>query len=139
MNKKISVFPITSLLISVIAFALYAILLGGTNVYILWITFSVLASLFPILSKYLRKRKGKSGKGIEITALIIGGFDLYFVFFAATKVNIYLVFGINIIIFLLYAKLFNNIVITNKDNFENIGVETTIYPDMTLCNPDEKN
>lgn len=135
---RISFFPITSLLISVAAFVLYAILLDGTNVFIPWIILSVVAMFFPLLSKYFRKRKSKKGKGLEIAALVIGAFDFYFVFFAATKINLFFIFILIAVICVLYAKLFNNIVIINKDNIENIGVETTIYPDMMLCKPDEK-
>ncbi len=115
MKKKVSIFSIVSFLLSVIALILYVMLLNGTNVFIIWIIFSVLASLFPLLSKFIRNKKGKKGKGIEITALIIGGLALYFVFFAATKINIYFVFGINIIIFILYAKLFNNVQVESKN------------------------
>lgn len=135
---RISVFSITSLLISVAAFVLYAVLLDGTNVYVPWIILSVLAMFFPLLSKYFRKRKAKKGKGLEIAALVIGAFDFYFVFFAATKINLFFIFILIAVICVLYAKLFNNIVITNKDNFDNICTKTTVCPDMTLCKPDEK-
>lgn len=108
-NKKFSIFPIISLLISILAFALYAILLGGTNVYIPWMALSILSILFPVLSKYMRNKKAKSGKGLEITALVIGSFDFYFFFFATTKINLLFVFIAITVICILYAKLFNKV------------------------------
>lgn len=107
---RISVFSITSLLISVVAFVLYDILLHGTNVFIPWIILSLLAMFFPLLAKYFRKRKSKNGAKVEIAALIIGAFDFYFVFFAFTKINLFIVFILIGIICFLYVKLFNNII-----------------------------
>ena len=90
-----------SLIMSIVAFGLYVLLLSGTNVYILWIVLSVISSVLPILSKYLRNADGKIGKSVEIIALIIGGYNLYFVFFAATKINLFPVFVLIVIIFVL--------------------------------------
>ena len=109
MKNKISIYPFVSLIMSIVAFGLYVLLLSGTNVYILWIVLSVISSVLPILSKYLRNADGKIGKSVEIIALIIGGYNLYFVFFAATKINLFPVFVLIVIIFVLYAKLFNNV------------------------------
>ena len=122
---RISVFSIISLLISVVAFVLYAILLDGTNVFIPWIILSVLAMVFPLLSKYFRKRKSKMGAGLEIAALVIGAFDFYFVFFAATKINLFIVFVLIGIICFLYAKLFNNILPIAQKNEINEDITQT--------------
>ncbi len=123
---RISIFSITSLLISAAAFVLYAILLDGTNVFIPWIILSVLAMVFPLLSKYFRKRKQKKGTGFEIAALVIGAFDFYFIFFAATKINLFFVFILIAVICILYVKLFNNVIVTQKAENNEILVQNEL-------------
>lgn len=94
--------------------ALYAILMDGTNVFLLWIVSSLISPFFPILSKYLRNRRAQLGKGLEITALVIGLFDFYFVFFAATKINLFFIYIAATVICVLYAKSFNNAAVRNS-------------------------
>ena len=108
-KKTLSIFPVISLLISIIAFILYAVVLNGTNIIFIWIALSIASIIFPIASKYFRNKNAQSGKGLEITALVIGCFNSYFVFFAATSINLFLVYTLIAVVCVLYAKLFNNL------------------------------
>lgn len=104
---KISITAVTSLAISIIAFVLYVMVLNGSDVYILWILASIAALCFPVFSKYRRNKSGSNGKPLEITALVLGAFDFYFVIFAATGWNIYMAYALVAIVCILYAKHFN--------------------------------
>lgn len=109
MKNKFSIFPIISLSISIIAFVLYALVAYQVKVQWLWLLFSIASMLFPFLSKYFRNKKDAWGKSLEITAVVIGAFDFYFLLFAATTINIYIVYLIIAAICVLYAKVFNNV------------------------------
>lgn len=128
MNKKSFALPIVSLIISIVAFFLYGILLNGTNVYILWILLSMMSVVFPIISKYFRNKYKQGGKAFEIAALVIGVCDFYFVFFAATKVDLYLVLALMIAICVLYAKLFNHIPSTDSQSLPSTAAPRTAVP-----------
>ncbi len=117
-KKRISIVSFISLAISIVAFILYVILLGGTNVYILWIISSIIALFFPLLPKYIRSRNNIRGEWLEIVALVIGSFDFYFVISSATKWNIYIAFAIIIIACILYIFLFNDCDEDNDYNYE---------------------
>ena len=84
-----SLLSIVSLVISILGFVFYAMLLDKKGfVYLPWLVFSVSSIIVPIIAKYIRKRHGKRGKAFEVAAMVIGVFDFYFVFFAATKISI---------------------------------------------------
>ncbi|MEE0946951.1 MAG: hypothetical protein U0M42_09035 [Acutalibacteraceae bacterium] len=134
--NKISIFSIISVLISILAFISYVMLLAGTDIFALWIILSIVAILFPILSKYFRKRKAKKGNGLEIAALVIGAFDFYFVFFAATKINLFFVFILIASICFLYAKSFNNIQVVEKSTNEKIEKLEEVAQDEEKNDPD---
>ena len=107
--KKICPVSVLSFACSVLAFVLYAMLLGGIDVYFIWIISSIAALCLPILAKRIRKKKGSKGKALEIIALILGAFDFYFVIFAATKWNINIAFALIAAACVMYAKMFNQI------------------------------
>lgn len=109
--KKISIFPIISLIISIIAFVLYIMVLEGATLSLLifWSLLSIISVFMPTVSKFFRKRKGKLGKTVEIISLIIGCFSFYFLFFALTKISIYIVYIMIFGICFLYAKAFKNV------------------------------
>ena len=118
--KSFSVLSIISSVISVLGFVFYAMLLDGKGfVYIPWLAFSVLSIIVPIIAKYIRKRQGKRGKAFEIAAMAIGAFDFYFVFFAATKIDLNIIFVVIGVICVLYAKLFNNVEVKTMPKKEN--------------------
>ncbi|MBR6503241.1 MAG: hypothetical protein IKT42_07365 [Clostridia bacterium] len=142
MKNKFSIFPIISLFISIIALVLYVLVIYGAKLHWFWLLFSVASMAFPFVSKYFRNKKDAFGKSIEITAVVIGAFDLYFLFFAATKINIYVVYLLIAAICVLYAKLFNNVskkAVKIEDDKETEVLETTPM-DSTLQTIDaEKN
>lgn len=117
-KKRISIVSFISLAISIVAFILYVILLGGTNVYILWIISSIIALFFPLLPKYIRSRNNMRGEWLEIVALVIGSFDFYFVISSATKWYIYIAYVIIIIACILYIFLFNDCEEDDDYNYE---------------------
>ena len=134
--KNVSVLSVLSLIVSVVALILYATVFENPDVFVPWIISSVMAVILPIVSKYFRNRKEKTGKTIEITAFVIGAFDFYCVFFAATKINIYIVFLIIAIISILYAKLFNYVMAVPKrkdtENDSAKKIKMTNFP-MFFC------
>lgn len=125
-KPKMSITAISSLIISIFAFILYAMVLDGSNVYILWIFASTAALCFPVFSKYCRNKKSSKGKAVEIIALILGAFDFYCVIFAATAWNIYIAFALIAIVCVLYAKLFNNL--DKPEETKNPEKEISIIP-----------
>lgn len=69
---------------------------------------SIIAFLFPLLSKYIRMRRGEKGKAFEIAALVIGSFDFYCIIFLATTWNTLIALAIVAIVCVIYAKAFND-------------------------------
>lgn len=111
MKKEISIWSFIAFIISLIALCLYSVVIvrdiSAIGVLLLWIILSVISPLFPILAKFLRNRKEKHGKKLEIFALIIGSYNLYLIFFCLTTINMYIVFAMIAVICITYAKLFN--------------------------------
>lgn len=107
--KKVCLASVFALVVSILAFALYALLFEGAKVYGLWIVVSIVAPTCPIAAKYLRLKQGSKGKALEIAALVLGCFDFYFVIFAATKWNINLAFTVIAVVCVVYAKMFNQV------------------------------
>ena len=107
MKKRISVLSVISLIVSILAFVLYMLVFTYSDAYLPWIISGIVAPVLPIFAKYVRNANGRGGKGFEIAALVIGSFDFYCVFFAATTWNIYIAFGIIAVECTIYAKCFN--------------------------------
>lgn len=116
MKKKISVFSIISLVISVISVMFWALLFEGMAfAYFPWLITGAISMLFPILAKYLRKRNGKSGIAFEIIALVLGWFSFWYVLPVTIKLtNTFVVFLLCSAICFLYAALFNKTIPSSK-------------------------
>ena len=91
-GKKVCILSILSLIVSIVAVILYAVVLKVkwfAPVWPVWIILSIISVIMPAIAKKVRIDKEQEGNGFEIAALIIGGFAIYCVVFAATSWNIF--------------------------------------------------
>lgn len=114
MKTRLSIVSIVSLIISVLALVLFGMLLdrGRTfprlAIYWAWIILSVISIVFPIFAKYCRNKRYAKGKTPEKIALILGALDFYSVIIYAVKLNDYIALALIAVVFVIYAKSFNN-------------------------------
>ena len=85
-----SVMSIVALAVSIVGAVLYCTLFAGSGLQFLFIIFSIASIILPPIAKRQRLAKGKKGigMGLEITAIVIGGFNFYCIFFALTSLPI---------------------------------------------------
>ena len=108
-KKKFPIFPLLSLLLTTVACALFIAVLSNLKAGVYWVYLSYLAASAPIMSKYFRQKLSQSGRWIELIAMTLNSINIScFIFFLsgadATKALIYMI-GV----WVLYARLFNNI------------------------------
>ncbi len=106
-KDKFSIVSVISFLISVSALGMYGMLFEGINLFLLWIICSVASIILPIFAKSNRLKKDLRGKAFEVVALVIGSFNLYSVFFAATKIPLVVAYVVIAICCFVYAKISN--------------------------------
>ncbi len=116
MKKKINIFSITSLVISLVAFGMYCFLLKGDMgfLYIPWLITGTISIFFPIMAKYFRKTSGKAGKSFEIASIVVGFINLYWVLAIATKWNLIAIYLLCILACVIYGISFNKTQVKEK-------------------------
>lgn len=113
-NKKespqfhLSLISLISLICSILGFLLYSIVLSGAKLKILWVIVSLISIVLPVIAKQLRLKENKSGKILEIFAIVIGGFNFYCIIFAATTLSIYVGYLGWIVCAIAYKYIKNN-------------------------------
>ena len=80
-----SVLSIISLLLSIIGVIIYNLLSSSSSSIGLFVTISLISIVLPPIAKKFRISHGKRGSGLEIAAIVIGGFNFYCMIFALTK------------------------------------------------------
>lgn len=111
MKKKVNILSIISLVIAVVATGMFWLLLGKVAgfIYVPWLITGTISFLFPILAKYFRKINGNKGNGFEITAMILGFYNFYWVLSVATKWHLTIILLLCVLVCVLYCILFKNI------------------------------
>ena len=79
-----STMSLISLTVSILGTIAYASLFMGSGLIWLFVILSILSIALPPIAKKIRIENSKKGKIFEIIAIIVGGFNIYCVFFALT-------------------------------------------------------
>lgn len=72
-KKPVCVWSAVSLIVSIAAFAAYMLIFRYRGIIPVWVILSVVAIFLPAYAKHRRLSGDLSGKGLEITAIVIGG------------------------------------------------------------------
>ena len=93
-NNNYSLLSIISLLISILGFALFVIILQYhlKELKTLFVIIAIISIILPLISKRIRIDLNKSGKGAEIAALVLGGYNFYCIIFAFTNWPLYMAY-----------------------------------------------
>ena len=63
----------------------YSLIFSGDCPLFLFVLLAIASLVLPVVAKKHRVKRGRQGKWMEITAIVIGGFNFYFVIFALTQ------------------------------------------------------
>lgn len=107
--ENISKPAIHALIISLLSLALFIATFYVFNLLIPWIIVSFVAAFFPFYSKYRRKKSGKGGQWMEVTAFVIGMIELYIILSLGFGLSALLVEILILVICILYMRLFNKV------------------------------
>lgn len=89
-KSPISILSVIALMMSALGLILYPIVLSNATIAPLWLIISICSIVMPPFAKKDRINKNKRGTGIEIIAIIIGGFNFYCIIFAITQFPIFI-------------------------------------------------
>ena len=89
-KQTVAILSVVSLLASVAAAALFAMVFRNPQLMTVWRIVTVVSLILPIVAKKIRIEQDKKGKTLEIIALILAGFAFYEVVFVSTKLNIWI-------------------------------------------------
>lgn len=109
MQKSYSKMSIVLLVLSILATGLFLLLMRKpvALLSILWMVLGISSVFLPVISKYRRSKSGKSGFLFELLALLIGGFNFYWIFATGTEVNTIAALITYAVIFAAYLILYN--------------------------------
>ena len=79
-----------SMIVSILSFAFYVGCFSNGIFVPLFHTFTIAALILPIIAKRRRILNGKSGRWMEIIAIVVGGFSFYSIIFAFTSAPIFI-------------------------------------------------
>ena len=83
-----SIMSLAALVVSILGVVIYGSLLSGSGLVWLFVLVSIVSIVLPVIAKKRRITQGKTGRVLEIIAIVIGGFNIYFIFFALTELPI---------------------------------------------------
>ena len=89
-KQTVAILSVVSLLASVAAATLFAMVFRNPQLMTVWRIVTVVSLILPIAAKKIRIGQGRKGKTLEIIALILAGFAFYEVIFVSTKLNIWI-------------------------------------------------
>lgn len=85
-----AVMSLVSLAVSILGTVIYGTLFSGSGLTWLFIILGVASVVLPPIAKKLRIEQDKKGKVFEILAIVVGGCNFYFIFFALTSLPIFI-------------------------------------------------
>ncbi|QUC66798.1 hypothetical protein [Aristaeella hokkaidonensis] len=90
-KKPLCVWSVVAFLISVVAFGSYCLVLGPKiRAFIpVWEVLGVVSIFVPAIAKHIRLSKDQSGRGLEIAAIVIGGYAFAMIIFILTNWSMY--------------------------------------------------
>lgn len=88
--KGISIFSIISLIVSILDTIIYGQIFSNGNLLPLFIILAIASIIMPIVAKKHRIVTNKTGKWMEIVAIIVGGFNFYCIIFALTSLPVFI-------------------------------------------------
>ena len=90
-KKPLCVWSVIAFLISVVAFGAYCLVLGPKiRTFIpVWEVLGCISIFVPAIAKHIRLSRDQSGRGLEIAAIVIGGYVFYMIVFLLTKWSVY--------------------------------------------------
>lgn len=77
-----------SLGVSLLGIAAYFYVFVTQKCFFLFVLLAVASMILPVLAKRQRVRQGKKGKGLEIAAIILAGYNFYFVIYLLGTVSL---------------------------------------------------
>ena len=102
---KVSALSILSFVISLLGFICYVLLLAGIAIIPIFVVLTIASLILPLIALKRRYSTGKDGGGFEVAAIVIGGFNFYFIVFALTKLPMLIGFLGWIVIGIIYKKI----------------------------------
>lgn len=85
-----SIMSLISLSVSILGTVIYGTLFSGSGLTWLFVILSIASVVLPPIAKKLRITQERKGKGFEIIAIVIGGFNFYCIIFALTPLPIFI-------------------------------------------------
>lgn len=124
---KICVHSVISLIISIISAVSFCLLfeLSGfikEAVRVIWYISSALCIVYPIFSKYCRKKGGLLGRRLEITALVIAFWTFQFLLIYAIGTNDIVNLALVITCYIIYSKTSNNLISEKEVQFNTTNI-----------------
>lgn len=91
-KKPLCAWSVVAFLISFVAFGSYCLVLDlKIRAFIpVWEVLGVVSIFVPAIAKHIRLSKDQSGRGLEIAAIVIGGYVFYMIVFLLTKWSMYI-------------------------------------------------
>ena len=91
-KKPLSAWSVIAFLVSAVAFGSYCLVLGPKiRAFIpVWEVLGCVSIFIPAIAKHIRLSKDQSGRGLEIAAIVIGGYAFYMIIFLLTKWSMYI-------------------------------------------------
>ena len=91
-KKPLCVWSVVAFIVSIAAFGSYFLVLGPKiRAFIpVWVVLGVVSVFLPAFAKHIRLSKDQSGGGLEIAAIVIGGYAFYEIIFLLTRWSAYI-------------------------------------------------
>ncbi len=91
-KKPLCAWSVIAFLISIAAFGSYCLVIGPKIRALIpvWEVLGIVTIFVPAIAKHIRLSKDQAGRGLEIAAIVIGGYAFAMIIFILTKWSMYI-------------------------------------------------